>query len=303
MLNPLYIPSWPHWLKVKIIITVVWYSLYSLAMAAPLPPYCVIINADSKKIGMSYVTESRNWGQLATEVRKFPGIHLKHPFGFWPHETTGEPDMVFDQASRLKEYLAAHPDEPHIAQRADFTAFVDAWANRPARQFLSIYVGRLGSLRGITLDDTPQTIADRAYAELAPIVAACPNMICFDNDYPRDEQTTALSYLLYGPEGAQVLLHKRLREDGIKVGLEPAPARGIARSRNYWYVFSDNFAKQVQGKWETYQGGKFTDVHAYPCFFEYRGQDPAVVKASMAAGEIPMVFLGQLTPELREALK
>ena len=129
-------------------------------------------------------------------------------------------------------------------------------------------------------------------------------MIAFDNDYPRDSATTAYEWLFYGPDGAQVLLHKMIRKAGVHVALEPAPARKIERSRHYWYVFSDNFAKQVNGKWDTYQGGKFSDPHGkYPCFFEYRGQDLAVIRASQAAGEIPMVFLGQLTPELREALK
>lgn len=270
---------------------------------AYLPKFCIIINADSKKIGMSYVSENRTWQQAAESVREFPGVHVKHPFGFWPTDARPD-DMVFDQAARLAEYAATVPDDKTIQARADFNAFSDAWANRPAKQFLSVYVGRLGSMRGITLQDTPQTIADRAFAELAPIVAACPDMIAFDNDYPRDAVNSAFDWLLLGPEGAQVLLHRMLRKAGIHVALEPAPARDIVRSRNYWYVFSDKFLGQVAGKWETYQGGKFTDPHGkYPCFFEYRGQDLSVIRASQAAGEIPMIFIGQLTPELREALR
>lgn len=265
----------------------------------PKPPeWLLTINADAQRVGMGYVNANRTWEQLAQDVRKYPGIHLKHPFGFWSTDARPD-DMVFDQTARLAEYAKENPDDVHLQADADFAAFVRAWSERPAKQFLSIYVGRLSTFRGMELTDTPQTIAERAYAELATIRAACPDMVTFDNDYPRDEIGSALSYLLFGPRGAQVLLHEMLRKDGIQVGLEPAPVRGIKRSKRYWYVFSDNFASQVKGDYEAYRDGKFTDPHQYPCFFETRSGDIEVIRASQERGEIPLVFWSKLPEELK----
>lgn len=296
-----------------------WRAVYSFGLlvllcagqsiAAPPPPALVCVNADASKIGMSYVSELRTWEQLAGLLKDYRGVHLKHPCGIWKENS---PQMVIDQGSRLAAYAAEHPDDKTIQARADMAAFARAWSNRPAKQFLSIYVG--GSLSVPELaDETPQRWAERMYAELAWARAACPDAIIFDNDYARNDTTTYHKYkIVNGPQGGRQRLYRMLRRDGIEVGIEPASATNIDRDADLWNLFSDDLAVKAQaaGGWEKYQQGKFRDPHkAQRMFFEVRtngwtdAQKLAAIKDSQARGEIPVVFWGQVTPAVTEALK
>lgn len=282
--------------------------------AAPPPAYVVVINdGNISPPGMNYVDAAHPWSHMATANAHLPGIHLKHPFGLWQFDPADpkSSSMVFDQASRMRAYAAANPDDKDAQARADFGDFAKAWSNRPAKQFLSIYVGGLWSIP-ILPGDTPQKLANRAYDELAPIRAACPDLIVFDNDYARNEVDTPAKKLINGPQGAKVRLHRMLRKDGIEVGIEPGGAFAIERDHDHWNVFSDLIAgKVVEAEgWDKYQGGKFRDPHKAPrCFYEIAGrgltldQKREEFKKSVARGEIPLVFIGDVNKGLLEGVE
>lgn len=302
------IPAWPHWLKVKIVLTIVWHVAWSaFATASPPPPYVVIINDGTvEKPGMDYVDAKHPWQHLVAANAKWPGIELKHPFGMWDYRGK---KMVLDQWTRLRAYAATHPEDLDAQARADDKAFAEDWSNRPAKQFLSIYVGGPWSLEAQP-GEKPQQWAERAYKELKPIRDACPDAIVFDA-----ARGSNVASVIDGPQGGAARLFKMLERDGITVGIEPGPTLGVERYYDLWNVFSAELAARAAaaGGWDKFRAGldtAFRDPHKAPrCFFELamRGLSDdkklAAIKESQGRGEIPMIFVADMTPGLVEALK
>lgn len=300
------IPNWPTHLKWHL----VWHALFTLSAAVAagaVPEYLIILNdGSSSRPGMDWVNANRTWAQTAEELAEFPGVHLKHPCGMW---VEGGAKMVLDQNRRLQEYAAEHPDDPDIAAKADMEEFARVWANRPAKQFLSIYVGGSWSLRPLP-NEKPSEWAKRAYAELAWARAAHPNMIAFDNEGGENEHG-----VITGPQGGMTRLIKMLQADGFIVGIEPAPHLGVVRYYDLWCIYSDVMLGKVEaaGGWDEFRKGRpnaLRDPHKSPrCFFELGGrglsdaEKIAEIKRSRERGEVVLFFYGQLTEEIREALQ
>jgi len=210
--------------------------LASACSAAKMPKLIVWISDSNPSPGHVFLSEGRDWDWMFSSTghidnwwgkqtpyyyaRQTGGMLLAHPGG--RHNP-----MSLDQFVLTTQQAVADPNNKQLQVSADWDQFITAASRykRKNRLWLGIYVGSLNLSLYPFMNETPEQLATRAEAALAPILCIQPHIDWLGFDYvsgsPYDPADPRYS-VVGGQHGAMAILIRRIQKLGIQVAVEPS---------------------------------------------------------------------------------